>query len=457
MSQRLTRRTFVRSVSTMGLALPVMMPGLVRGASANETVRHAAFGANGMSWADMSSLSRHKNWKLVAVCDVDRNRFDKVDKKWPDVAKYADFRKLLDKEHKNIDCVNVSTPDHMHAKIGIAAMQLGKHAYVQKPLAQNVFEVRQLQNLAARSGLVTQMGIQVHSSVQYRLAVQLIQAGAIGKVSYVHTFSHKKWGDMNPRPDKKDPVPANLDWNLWLGVATDRPYIGGGYYHPGQWRKRLDFGTGTFGDMGCHIYDPVFGALGVAAPISVTSHGPKPNKHNWSINADIDYVFPGSRFTTDPVRVTWYDGDAKPPKEVMDRVMKELVADYKARGINKKPRLPNQGSVFLGEKGIMLLPHVGAPKLLPAAQYKDYDYPKLGGRDHWGSFVDAIRGEDKTSASFDYAGPLTEAVLLGGVATRFPETELKWDSKALRFTNHDDANRYVKREYRKGWEIDAVV
>ncbi|MBI1371467.1 MAG: gfo/Idh/MocA family oxidoreductase [Phycisphaera sp.] len=458
MSDRLTRRSFIASISTAGLTLPLVMPRLVRGASPNEIVRHAGFGANGMSWADMSSFSRNKNWKLVAVCDVDRSRFDKVDKAFPDAKKYADYRELLDKEGKNIDSVNVSTPDHMHAKIGLAAMSLGKNVYGQKPLAQNLFEIRQLQNMAAKSGVVTQMGIQIHSSVQYRLAVRLIQDGAIGKVSYVYTFSNKKWGDPTPRPNTSDPVPDNLNWDLWLGVATERPFIGGGYYHPGTWRKRLDFGTGTFGDMGCHIYDPVFNSLGVTAPISVTSHSPKPNEYNWGINANIDYVFPGSQYTTDPVRVTWYDGDARPPKEIQDKVLAELQKEYDQRGIkDKKPSIPGQGSIFIGEKGMMLLPHIGAPKLLPVDQYKDYDYPKLPGRDHWGSFVDAIRGEDKTTAHFGYAGPLTESVIIGGVAVRFPETELKWDSKALRFTNNDDANKYVKREYRKGQEIEAVV
>jgi predicted dehydrogenase len=233
-------------------------------------------------------------------------------------------------------------------------------------------------------------------------------------------------------------VPYGFDWDLWLGVCEKRPFIADGYYHPANWRKRLDFGTGTFGDMGCHIYDPVFKALALTAPISVRSEGPAPNETNWAINAVIKYVFPGNELTeSKTVNVTWYDGEKRPPQEIQ-----QLLGEVK---------LPEQGSIFIGTKGIMLLPHVGRPKLLPAEKFADFKFPELPPQNHWNQFLEAVRGNGKTSAHFDYAGALTETVLLGGVATRFPQTTLKWDAKKLKF-DEKEANKYLRREYRKGWE-----
>ena len=180
----------------------------------------------------------------------------------------------------------------MHGPIAMSALQLGKHVYCQKPLTHDLFETRQLTQVARQKKLATQMGIQIHSSREYVTAVRLVQDGAIGKVKEVHTWSNKKWGDMSARPDRSDPVPEGFDWDFWLGVCAERPFIGNAYYHPGNWRKRLDFGTGTFGDMGCHIYDPVFKSLELTAPLSVRSEGPTPNQWNWAINAVIHYVFP---------------------------------------------------------------------------------------------------------------------------------------------------------------------
>ncbi|MDX1565400.1 MAG: Gfo/Idh/MocA family oxidoreductase [Phycisphaeraceae bacterium] len=437
MPKQISRRSFVRHIGVAGATLPVVMPHLVRAVPASGKANLAAVGVGSKGWGDINSISRGQN--VIGLCDVDKKKLARAGAKWPKAKTFTDFRKLL--EIKEIDGLNVSTPDHMHAPVALAAMELGKHVYVQKPAAHHVGEARKMLEAATKNKIITQMGTQIHSHVYYRLAVQLVHDGAIGKVREVHTFSYKKWGDMKPRPDRKDPVPAHLDWNLWQGVAEKRPFIGKGYYHPGNWRKRLDFGTGTFGDMGCHIYDPVFGALQLTAPISLTSYGPAPNEHNWSINAKIKYVFPGTKVTTDPVTVTWYDGDAKPPKTIQDMVVEEL----KKGG--KKAKIPNQGSIMIGEKGILLLPHVGRPELLPVEQYKDYKYPKVKGNNHYMQWTNTILGKDKTLCAFDYAVPLTEAVLLGGVATRFPNQELKWDGPGLTFTNHPKANELVQRKY----------
>ncbi|MCU0876612.1 MAG: Gfo/Idh/MocA family oxidoreductase, partial [Pirellulaceae bacterium] len=411
-----SRRRFLAQAAALGFTAPCFIRNL-RAAPPSETVRHASFGAGGMAHADLSAIASHKNVRLTAVADVDLARCEQVKKEHPSVKIYQDWRELLDKEGQNLDSVNVSTPDHMHAPIGMSALQRGLAVYGQKPLTHDVFESRRLTEVARDKKLVTQMGIQVHSSAEYRTAVNLVQEGAIGLVNAVHTWSNKKWGDPAPRPDRNDPVPASLDWDSWLGVVSERPFIGGGYYHPGNWRKRLDFGTGTFGDMGCHIYDPVFKALALTAPLSVKSEGPPPNETNWANDAVVHYTFPGTKFSAGKtVTVTWYDGDRRPPQEVLSRL--------------GKIEIPGQGSIFLGTKGIMVLPHVSMPILLGEA--KESPAGRLAGENHWHQFVDAVRGEGSTSAGFDYSGPLTEAILLGGIASRFPQETLEWEAEQLR-------------------------
>lgn len=438
--QNVSRRSFLKATALTTIAAPFFIPRLMS-APPSERVFHASFGAGGMARADLSEIISHKNVEFTAVTDVEPAKANDLKKKYPNLRVYADWREMLDKE-KGLTSVNVSTPDHMHAPMAMAAMQRGLHVYGQKPLTHDIYESRKLTEFARKKKLVTQMGIQIHSAAEYRLAVELIQSGAIGKVREVHTWSSKKWGDNDPMPKRVDPVPAGFNWDHWLGVCAERPFIGGGWYHPGNWRKRLDFGTGTFGDMGCHIYDPVFKALALTAPLTVRSEGAAPNEHSWATDAIIRYVFPGTDFTAfKKVNVTWYDGDQRPPAAIVEA----------AGG-----KIPDQGSVFLGTTGVMVLPHIARPKLLPTADFADFKMPDVKGANHWHQFVDAILGKDKTQANFDYAGPLTEAVLLGSVASRFPKTTLEWNAKKLKFTNVKEANQYVRREYRKGWEVKGL-
>jgi predicted dehydrogenase len=444
-----SRRSFLKATAASSLAFPFFVPRLISAPPSNR-VLHASFGASGMARADLTEITGHPNVQFVAVADVEPARANDLKKKFPELRVYEDWRVLLDKE-KELTSVNVSTPDHMHAPIGMSAMRRGVHVYGQKPLTHDIYETRRLTEFAREKKLVTQMGIQIHSSNLYRQAVQLVQTGAIGKVKEVHTFSNKKWGDTAPKPTRVDPVPAGFNWDFWLGVCATRPFIGGGYYHPGNWRKRIDFGTGTFGDMGCHIYDPVFEALALTAPISVRSEGPAPNADCWATDAIIHYVFPGTQYSEGKtVNVTWYDGDARPPMEIQNLVRRD----------NPNPDAPpwklyDQGSIVIGTKGVMLIPHVDRPKLFPLDQYAGYKLPEAKSSNHWHQFVDAILGKDKTQANFDYAGPLTEAVLLGSVATRFPHTTLEWNAKKLTF-NVKEANQYVRRKYRKGWEVKGL-
>lgn len=438
---KITRRAALKTAATT-FAAPFVWR-LHAHAAPSETVLHASFGASGMAGADIGSLTASKNLKLVAVADVDERLVKDVKKQFPDCVIYKDYRVLLDKE-KSLDSVNVSTPDHMHAPIGMRALNRGLHVYGQKPLTQAIYEARRLTEVAAEKKLITQMGIQIHSARKHKLVVKLIQDGVIGKVKEVHSWSGKSWGDTNPKPNREDPIPKGFDWDLWLGVASERPFIGDSYYHQGNWRKRLDFGTGTFGDMGCHILDPVFGAIGVGNPSSIRSELPGPNDYNWSLDVQVKYIFPGSKFTTDPVSLTWYNGKVRPPAEVVEH-------------IGKLP-LDGQGSIVIGTEGVLYSQYDSGntPILLPSEKYKDFKMPEVKGDNHYLQFVEAVRGNDKTSAPFSYSGPLTEMVLLGCLATRFPKVDLKWDTKALKFTNNDDANKFVKKTYRKGFEVEGL-
>lgn len=439
MSTPLTRRTVLAQMASTALAAPFVFRAHAR-AAPSETLYHASFGASGMALADIRSLAGSKHLKLVAVADVDLGRVAEVKKQFPDVKVYQDWRELLDRE-KNLHSVNVSTPDHMHAPITMRAIQQGLHVYTQKPLTQSIYEARQLTKAAAAKKVVSQMGIQIHSHAVHRTVVATIQAGAIGPVKEVHSWSGKHWGDTKPRPERTDPVPAKLDWNGWLGVAADRPYLSG-YYHPGAWRKRLDFGTGTFGDMGCHILDPVFSSLALTAPTTVRSEGGQPNADSWGLDSYVVYVFPKTKYTAETLTLHWYDGDKRPPARV-----KELLGD--------RP-MPSQGSVYLGARGVLFSPYIADPVLLPAENFKGQKLPRAEGQDHYRQFVEACRGNGKTSTPFDYSGPLTESVLLGCLATRFPETTLEWDAAGLKVKNVKEANALVRRQYRKGWEVEGL-
>jgi len=408
----------------------------------SETILHACVGAGGMGASDLESFAHHDFVRIVAIADVDLARAEVWRRKFPGVRIYQDWRRLLDRE-RDLDSLNVSTPDHMHAPIAMSAMQRGLHVYVQKPLTHDLYETRQLTREARRRGLVTQMGIQIHSLAEYRQAVQILRQGLIGKVREVHLWSDKAWGDPEPLPARRDPVPEGFDWDGWLGVAAWRPFIGGGYYHPANWRRRLDFGTGTLGDMGCHIFDPVFLGLTLTAPRSVRSEGPPPNAWNWANDGKVVYEFPGTAYTAGPtLRLTWYDGRQRPPRDVL--------------ALLEEDAPPAQGSICVGTEGVMLLPHIGRARLYPRKRFEGVRLPEAESANHYTLFLEAVRGGRATTAGFDYSGPLTETVLLGCVASRFPQTTLEWDAGRLRFRNVTEANRFLRRAYRAGWEVPGL-
>lgn len=436
-----TRRQFINRVAVSA----AFGPFLWRPTTSAQTrrVRHATIGASGQALSDVRAFARHPAFELTAVADVDLCVVSRLQETFPNVRVYQDWRELLKKEKGRLDSINVSTPDHMHAPIAMAAMRQGLHVYVQKPLAATVHEVRAMTELARRTGVVTQMGIQVSSSVPQRLGEAVVRSGVIGKIREVHTFSNKSWGQEGPAPAGSDPVPPTLDWDEWIGVGEPRPYKKGAF-HPGEWRKRVGFGTGTLGDMGCHIFSPPYRALALTSPLSITSHGPAPADGNWAVRGRYHYVYPGTDITEGKtVDVWWYDGSERPPDAIA------ALTDGK---------LPDQGAVFVGTEGTLLLPHGGnEPLLFPQSKFTGrQSWPEIAPRDHYAEFLDAVLANGQCSAGFDYAGPLSESVLLGNAAAWYPGVTLELDAKTLRITNKPEASARLTREYRKGWGVKGL-
>ncbi len=357
-------------------------------------------------------------------------------KLFPDVRVYQDWREMFRKEGPNIDSVNVSTPDHMHAPIAMSAMSMGKPVYVQKPLALTTRETRVLALYARQANLATQMGIQISSHETQLVTERLIREGAVGKIREVHTFCDKAWGDTNPIPEGADPVPSTLDWDGWIGVSEPRPFKTT-VYHPGNWRKRIGFGTGTLGDMGCHIFSTPLRGLGLGLPRQVTSHGPAPVYGSWPVQSKIHYVFGGTPYTAgETVDFWWYDGPERPPQAVIDAV---------------GGKVPSAGAVMIGTDGAILLPHIDYPSLHPQAKFIDREVEKGVSRNHYHEFLDAVlKGPGAScSAGFDYASLLTEVVLLGTMACHHPAATLAYDADEMQFERKRDRHHGFSRRYRE--------
>ena len=458
-SPRLPRRAFLRGSALAGAA--VAFPAVVRAAAPNSSVQVAVVGVSGRGYSNLHSAASHPSLRYVGFCDVDQASYARADADHPGTRHWTDYRDLLRDLGDRLDAVIVSTPDHMHAPVAVAAMQLGKHVYCEKPLAHTAWECRQLRLWAEKKGVVTQMGNQIHSSVEYRLATRLLREGTIGKVKEVHSWvgvaGNERTCLLEP-PAETAPVPAGLDWDRWLGAAPARPFAPG-IYHPFAWRDWQDFGGGALGDFGCHILDPVFTGLGLTAPSSVIAENTGVNRHIWPTSQTIRYVFPGTEFTAGPtLPVTWTDGGLRP-----ERKLAQVPAGLE---------LPRSGSLFIGEKGNMVLPHVGGPRLYPEDNFRGFSYPKdVKAVHHHHSWIDAIRSGGRTSGGFHYAAFLAETVQLGNIATRLSrrqtitrgnrQTDVKagtlhWDSAAFRFRDQPAADALLTKAYRPGWEVPAA-
>ena len=441
------RRDFL--INSAALSSITLMPSSVWSMIKKDKVRTAHIGVGNMGLEDLNFISSHESVVVTALCDVDSNALAVASKLHPKAKVYSDYRKLFDEMAKDINAVIVSTPDHTHAPASMMAMEYGKPVYCQKPLTHHVTEARAMRKLAADRNLITQMGIQVHSFYDYKLATILIQAGIIGKVKCVRAWSPKNWGYDGPPPVGEDPVPDYLDWNLWLGTSSQRPYKKD-VYHPGNWRKLLDYGCGTLGDMGVHIFDTPYNALQLDVPMTIKTKCRKPNGFGFPEKNIVTYEFPGTKYTAEKLKWVWYDGPGAPKKH----------RDLKLPG---KEALPEQGAMFIGEKGRLLLPHfMMLPKLI-VNKNQQYDIPKydskgergevirdyqLEGRKHYHQFIDACLGKDQCSAPFSYAARLTETILLGTIAGRFPNKKLNWDNKTAQFAE-TEANKYLDSPYRK--------
>ena len=443
------KRDFLKTSVALASATIIPSPLLISTSPKKTILRTAHIGVGGMGASDLESISSHKSVQVLALCDVDKNSLNDAQKKFPDAKAFKDYRIMLKEMSESIDAVVVSTPDHSHAPASILAMEMNKPVYCQKPLTHFVSEARAMKKIAEEKKLVTQMGIQVHSFYDYKLATVLIQAGIIGKVHKVRAWSPKNWGYDGPEPKGKDDIPKNLDWNLWLGTSPDRPYKDK-YYHPSNWRKLVDYGCGTLGDMGVHIFDTPYNALALDVPLTIKNKCRKPNGYGFPVNNSVEYTFPGTPYTANTLTWIWSDGPGAP-------------ASNKDLKLPKRDKLPLQGAMFIGEKGRLLLPHfMERPRLIINNEYKEIDIKKYDPNDllgntendyerdapkHYHQFVDACLGKDKVSAPFSYSSRLTETILLGVIAGRFPNKTLHWNNKKAKF-QEEEANQYLTGNYR---------
>jgi predicted dehydrogenase len=455
-----SRRTFI--VGAAGVVAGCATGPKARYVSPNEKLNVAAVGSGGMGAGDVRGVAG-TGQNIVALCDVDWKRAGKTFDALPNAKRYRDYRVMLD-EMKDIDAVTVSTPDHMHAPVAMAAMERGLHVRVQKPMSWCVGEARELTELAARKGVVGAMGNQGHSGDGVRKLCEMLWDDAIGDVREVHIWTNRPddWPQGMTAPMAAQPVRDGLDWNLWLGVAPTRPYNGA--YTPSDWRGWWDFGCGALGDMGCHIMDPANWAMQLGAPTTVTCADAAGNTDqappHYSV---IKYEFPARPFRDPYPSVKWY-GRMLPPVTVYW---------YDGKRMDGKPNLPTRpagvpeneqlgegdnGSYFVGEKGVATTGTYGyGTRLLPEANWRDYTQPdpvipRVPDNDSYYEWVNAIKGGPAIGSRFEYAGPFTETVQLGNVAARADVGRvLEWDEKRMRFKNAPDMNRYLTREYRTGW------
>jgi len=428
MSTRISRRHFLMSsaMASAGLALS-RERSFARTYRANEKLNIGAVGIANQGAYDLGNVTSQN---IVALCDVDDNNLAAAAKNLPGAKTYSDFRKMMDQ--KDIEAVVCATPDHVHAAVTSMALVSGRHVYCEKPLCHNVWEVRQIRELTKKHKRVTQMGTQIHAGSNYRRVVELVQSGAIGKVTEAHCWVgggyHGKEG-LAPAMD----VPASLHWDLWLGPAPERPY--NKCYVPFWWRGWWAFGQGTLGDMACHHMDLPYWALDLKYPLTVEAEGPPVETEacpEWII---VKYTYP-ARGDKPPVNLTWYHGDKRPP--------------YFAEG--KLPSWGN-GTLFVGDKG-MLLADYDRKVLLPEADFKDFQPPSptipdsIGHHKEW---FEACKSGGPTTCNFDYSGALTEAVLLGNVSYRSGK-KIDWDSRRLRCKGAPEADKWLREDRRKGWE-----
>jgi len=429
----ISRRRFLNTATTLGVAsgLAGTLLSSSRVYGANERLNIGVIGVGGRGAANLAAVLSQN---IVALCDVDEARLGAAAALHPSARKYVDYRKLIDQP--DLDAVVIATPDHHHAPATTRALRQGLHVYCEKPLTHTVEEARLITQLAAERQLATQMGTQNHEHPGYLRLVELLRSGAIGSVREVHIITDRPgrfWNQgMNP-PQEPMAIPNGFNWDLWLGPASRREYHAA--YVPFKWRGWWDFGCGAIGDMAIHLMDPAYWALQLGGPVKVTSTGPQPNPHSAPTAMETRFEF-GQRGDLDPVTIFWYEGTAQPPAEIASE-------------------LPMNGSLFIGDKGRIAIVHDGFPKLLPEDQFADFTAPEPflpPSPGHHQQWINACKAGTPTGSPFSYAGPFTEIVLLGNIAYRIGET-IEFDPATMTITNLGQANQYLSKPYRKGWEV----
>lgn len=438
--KKLSRRTFLGGAVAASVFTIVPRRCIAKSGELppSERLNVAGIGCGGQAGHDLSVVSETAN--IVALCDVDDERGAQSFRKWENAAKYKDFRVMLEKE-KGIDAVVVATPDHVHAIAALTAMQLGKHVYVEKPMAHSIYEVRKLQEAARRYKVVTQMGNQGHSFYGVRLLKTWIDDNAIGDITEVHCWTNRpRWPQGIERPTDTPPVRAGLDWDLWLGPAPERPYNPA--YCPRNWRGWWDFGTGALGDMGCHILDGPYWTLDLGTPTRVSAETSGVNSETGPLWSIIKYEFP-QRGSKPPLTLTWYDG-GKMPERPADLEEGRMMGDE------------NGGALLVGKKAsIMTGTYCQPVRIIPEKKMKAYKSPEVkiprspGQHEEW---VQACKGNGTANANFDYAGGLTELVLLGTIAMRAGKP-IEWDPVNMKIPNAPEADVFIKGSYREGWAV----
>ncbi|MCG7858525.1 Gfo/Idh/MocA family protein [Flavihumibacter sp.] len=472
-SKSASRRKFIRN-SSLAAAGFFIVPRHVLGKghiAPSDTLNVAGIGVGGKGQSDLAEFFKSKKVNIVGLCDVDDRAAAASRKAFPKAPYYRDFREMLSKENKNIDAVSISTPDHTHANATLAAMQLGKHVYTQKPLTHDIYEARLLTEAAKRYKVVTQMGNQGGSGEGVRRSKELVDAGLIGEVHTVHCWTNRPvWPQGIPTPSGKHDIPKELDWDLWLGPAQHIDYNPA--YIPFNWRGWWAFGTGALGDMACHIMDPVYRILPIDYPESVECSVANIWKDMWVEGNYVDGCPPSSiihlsyprKDGKGKIKVSWHDGGLLParPDELLPE---EAFGNW------------DGGALFIGDKGKLLMDCYGEnPRLLPTVKMKESNLPaptlKRVPEGHYVQWVNACiagHGKAETSSPFEFAGPFTESILIGNLAIRswmlknpnlkgwgdkyLGRKTLLWDAKNMRITNFEDANQFVKRERRKGWDL----
>lgn len=445
MTRQASRRQFLQhAVATGAGAWVAGRTALAESSSANETLNIAFIGAGGRGNSNLRAISRDKTVNVVALCDVDEKEAAESFQKFPRAKKYHDFRVMLERQ-KKIDAVVVSTPDHTHAVASIMAMKMGKHCYCEKPLTHDIYEARQMREVAAQHMVATQMGNQGTAQDGLRTAVEVIRSGAIGPVREVHVWTNRPdWpqGAHLTRPTETPPVPKTLNWDLWLGPAPERPYHP--VYVPADWRAWWDFGTGALGDMACHTGNMAFMALKLGWPISLEAESAENNGESYPTWSTIRYEF-SARGDMPPVKWTWYDG------------VKEGERNLPPAELLHGKEMPSSGSLLVGDKGSLFSPNDYDAEfvLLPEKDFEGYEPPEPWlprSPGHHAEFIRACKGGEPAMSNFSYAAVLTETVLLGNVAVAAGK-RIDWDGPNMRVTNDTAVNHFVRREYREGWTL----